>query len=283
MSAAGTAGAGDLRAFGAAVRKEWRILRRYPVTFATKVFWPVVLPMVYLYQARGYAGGDQRALGAFADRAGTVQIAAFLYIGWAVFMWLTIVLWGPGTSLREEQMRGSLESLFLTPAARWVLLFGPAPAHLLVAFWMFCVVGVTLWLGFGVVIGLGAALHALLVIVVSVPVLFGIGALLATAVMRFQDVSGLMQALRGLFTLLCGVTFPVAVLPAWAREVGEALPPTHVIGGLRSALLAGAGVAELRGTLLVLGLLGVGLVIAALAAFRASERAVLRTGRLGGF
>jgi ABC-2 type transport system permease protein len=273
----------ELRAFAATARKEWLITRRYPMTFVTAVFWPLVLPPFYLFEARGFAGDDPRALAAFADRAGTLDIAAFLYVGWAVSNWLSIVLWGPGTSLRREQVRGSLESMFLAPTSRLVLLLGPAPAHLLVALWTFGVVGVTMWLGFGVPLDVGTIVHALVVIVLATPVLFGIGALFSTLVLRLQDASALVQATRGLFTIFCGITYPIAVLPAWGQVVARALPPTYVLASLRDVVLAGTGLARMAGSLLMLAVLGVLVSAAAVAALAGSERHARRTGRLGQF
>jgi ABC-2 type transport system permease protein len=275
-----TAGAG-LRAFEAAARKEWRTVRRYPANLAFVVFWPLMLPAVYVLEARGFAGGEPVALRAFAARAGTAEVAGFLYVGWAVFMWLTIVLWGPGASLREEQLRGSLESLFLTPSPRWGILFGSAPAHLAVAMAMLLTVGLTLRLGFGLPVGPATALRALVVVAASVPVLFGTGALLASLVLWLHDASGLFMLLRGLFTVLCGVTYPVAVLPEWAQATAAALPPTHVIDALRAALLGGARLAQLRGSIAVLAALGVALCAAAVLVLGRVERHTRRGKGLG--
>ena len=68
----------DLRAFGAAGRKQWRLLRRCPSLFVGFLFWPIALPLAYVMQARGYAGDSQAAVDAFAARAGTAEIAGFL-------------------------------------------------------------------------------------------------------------------------------------------------------------------------------------------------------------
>jgi len=51
----------DLRAFGAAARKEWRLLRRYPTLFLGFLFWPIILPLSYVLQGQAYAGGSAAA------------------------------------------------------------------------------------------------------------------------------------------------------------------------------------------------------------------------------
>ncbi len=215
----------DLRAFWAAARKEWRLLRRYPTMFLGFLFWPVALPLAYVFQARAYAGDSTAALDAFAARTGTAEIAGFLFLGWAAYMWISMILWGPGTALRTEQVRGSLEALFMTPVSRLVILFGPVVSQIIWALWMFAVVGAAMTILFGVPIGLAEALRALAVILVAVPALYGLGALFAAVVLRFGEVSALVQGVRGIFTVFCGMSFPIIVLPEWARAVALGLPP----------------------------------------------------------
>jgi ABC-2 type transport system permease protein len=270
----------DLRAFGAAGMKEWRLLRRYPGRFLGFLFWPIALPLAYVYQAQGYAGGSQAAVNAFAQRAGTAEIAGFLFLGWAAYMWISMILWGPGTALREEQVRGSLEALFMTPVSRLVILFGPVVSQLVWALWMFAVVGGALTLLFGLAISPLAALRAIGVVLVAVPALYGLGALFAAVVLRFGEVGALVQVVRGLFTVFCGMTFPIVILPEWARAVALALPPTYLIDELRSVLLTGSNLASLAPGLVMLLALGIGLCGFAIVAFRRTERFARRGGSL---
>jgi ABC-2 type transport system permease protein len=270
----------DLRAFGAAGMKEWRLLRRYPSMFLGFLFWPIVLPLAYVLQARAYSGDSQAALDAFARNTGTTQIAGFLFLGWATYMWISMILWGPGTSLRTEQIRGSLEALFLTPVSRLVILFGPLVSQIAWAVWMFGIVGGVLVIFFGVPIGPGEALRALGVILVAVPALYGLGALFAAVVLRFGEVQAMVQGVRGVFTVFCGMSFPIVILPDWAHRVALTLPPTYLIGDLRSVLLGSSSLVGAVPDLAIL--LGLGVVISALAviAFKRTERHARRGGSL---
>ncbi len=270
----------DLRAFWAATRKEWRILRRYPASFLSFIFWPIALPLAFVFQAQAFSGGRADTAAAFAERTGTTEVAGFLFVGWATYMWLSIILWGPGTSLRTEQIRGSLEAIFMTPASRLVVLFGPGVSQLVWAIWIFVVVGVALWAGFGVAIGPMEALRALGVIVVGVPALYAIGALFAAVVLRFGEVHALVQGVRGVFTAVCGMSFPIMVLPDWAQTLALSLPPTYLIADLRAVLLTGSELGRIVGDLVVLAGMGAVLAIAAVFAFRRTEQHARRGGRL---
>lgn len=269
----------DLRALAAAGLKEWRLLRRYPTLFVGFLFWPIALPTAYVFQAQAY-GATKASIDAFAERAGTGDVAGFLFLGWATYMWISMILWGPGTALRTDQVRGTLEAVFMTPASRLAIIFGPVVSQVAWAIWMFVIVGVALVVGFGTQIGLAEALRALAVILVAVPALYGLGALFAAVVLRFGEVHALVQGVRGVFTALCGMSFPIAVLPDLARSVALMLPPTYLIADLRAVLLTGAGLVQILPDLAIL--LGIGAVLcaAAIVAFDRTERLARRGGSL---
>lgn len=269
----------DARALLAAGVKEWRLLRRYPTLFIGFLFWPIALPLSYVFQANAYAG-TPASVDAFAARTGTADVAGFLFVGWATYMWISMILWGPGTALRTDQVRGTLEAVFMTPASRLAIIFGPLVSQLAWALWMFLVVGVALTVGFGTPIGLPAALRALGVVLVAVPALYGLGALFAAVVLRFGEVHALVQGVRGVFTALCGMSFPILVLPDLARSVALTLPPTYLIADLRAVLLTGAGLVELLPDLAILFGIGVATCVAAIVAFDRTERFARRGGSL---
>ncbi|HET8571048.1 MAG TPA: ABC transporter permease [Candidatus Limnocylindria bacterium] len=270
----------DLRAFGAAGMKEWRLLRRYPSMFLGFLFWPIVLPLAYVLQARGFAGDSPAALDAFAARTGTTEIAGFLFLGWAAYMWISMILWGPGTALRTEQIRGSLEALFLTPVSRLVILFGPLVSQVIWALWMFGIVGGVLVVFFGVSISPLEAVRAAGVILVAVPALYGLGALFAAVVLRFGEVHAMVQGVRGVFTVFCGMSFPIVILPDWAHRVALTLPPTYLIGDLRTALLGSTSIVGQVADLAILLALGICISAAAIIVFRRTERHARRGGSL---
>jgi ABC-2 type transport system permease protein len=73
-------------------------------------------------------------------------------------------------------------------------------------------------LGFGMLVGLGLVLT---------------GILLNMA----RHGQFLSEAVAGLLYLLCGVVFPLDVLPRWLQPVSLALPPTYWLEGMRRALM----------------------------------------------
>jgi ABC-2 type transport system permease protein len=268
-------------AFTAAVRKEALHIWRYRANVAVVLVTAVLAPASYLVQAWGFAGGDRHALDAFAARSGTADIAAFIYLGWAVYLWVSLLIWGPGMALRHERMQGSLEVVMLSPVSRFTVLFAPATAHLVPALLLFAVVGTMLRVVFGLRVGLDRLALGLLFVAASVPALFALGALFAVVVLRFRDAEGVAAVLRGLMAIVCGVSYPVAVLPEWLQPISRALPPTQVIDDLRAAVLSPVGVANPWARTAGLLVVGAALSLVAWATLVRALRAARRTGRMG--
>ena len=275
--------AADLRAFVAAARKELRQQRRYPTLFLGLLFWPVLLPASWVLMGHAYSGNDPAALAAFAERAGSPDVAGFVFVGYAMYMWLSSLLWGSGTALRQEQMRGSLEAVFVTPASRLVPLFGPGVAVLIPMSLTFVIMGVALWAFFGVVPPLAAVLQAAVVVITGVPALYAIGTLFAASVLRFGEVGPVVQLVRGMFVLACGITFPVAMLPLWAQVWAWLMPPTYIVEDLRRILLRGANLADVGPHIAIVLTIAALIALLAVFVFRALETSARRSGMLGRF
>jgi ABC-2 type transport system permease protein len=143
--------------------------------------------------------------------------------------------------------------------------------------------GVALWLFFGVVPPPGAVLQAAVVVVLGVPALYAIGALFAASVLRFGEVGPIVQLIRGMFVLTCGITFPVAMLPLWAQVWAWLLPPTYIVEDLRRVLLGGAGLGEAAPHIAIVLTIAMLTAILAIIVFRALETSARRSGMLGRF
>jgi len=275
--------AADLRAFLAAGLKEIRQQRRYPTLFLGQLFWPVILPASWVLMGQAYSGNDPQALAAFANRAGSSNVAVFVFVGYAMYNWLSVLLWGAGTALRQEQLRGTLEAVFVTPASRLVPLFGPGVATLLPMAVVFASNLVALRVFFGIFPPIAAVIQAAIIVVLGIPALYAIGALFAASVLRFGEVAPVVQLIRGMFVLACGITFPLAMLPIWAQVWAKLMPPTYIVDDLRRVLLQGDTIAGVFGDIALVMSLAVLTAFLAIAVFRYLELSARRTGMLGRF
>jgi ABC-2 type transport system permease protein len=270
----------DLRALGSVFWREWTIARRYPSYFVTLVVWPILMPLGYILSARALAGPDGSGLALFTRAAGTADYVGYIAVGTVVWMWQNMSLWSIGMGLREEQMRGTLESNWLTPARRLWFLLGSGLMHGVLMISLLVVAGIEFRLFFGAHFS-GQPLLVGLVLLAAMPSIYGLGFAFASLVMAAKEANAFVFFVRGLVMIFCGISYPISVLPGWMQSVAAWLPQTYIIHAIRSAALTNAGLAELAPDLLAM--LGFGLlwVAAGYLAFVWTERRARRSGSLG--
>ena len=274
--------AADLRALWAVMVREWRIFMRYPSWIVALFIWPLIFPAAYILSARALAGPDGSGLALFTQAAGTQNYIAYIVVGTTIWMWQNVSLWTVGYALRTEQLRGTLESNWLTPSRRfWFLLgAGLTQSVQLVAFLV--VSALEFGLFFGVRLQ-GNPWLVLLVFVAAIPATFGIGMAFASLVILAREANAFVFMVRGLVMVFCGITYPISIQPGWMQQVAAWLPPTYAIRGIRNAGLNNASFAALLPDLLPL--LGFGVLWLAIGyfAFNWTERRARRVGSLGKF
>ncbi len=266
----------------ASVKKEWRVRRRYPAVLWGWPLWPLLFAFGLVFTARGLAGPTGDVEG-FARVAGTADYIGFLGIGTATWMGSNLLLWTFGLSLRREQEQGTLEVLWMMPVPRVVLMLGRGIADLLLAFGLMLTLSL---IEFHYVFGMrwaGSPQTLAAVLAASLPALYGLGLVFASVVLWVKETFGAVFLVRSFFTIFCGLTYPLGVLPPWMRAVAAVLPPTYVVEAVRRVGLRGAPLADLWPVLLPLLGLGAVLLVAGVAAFTWTERRVKRLGTLGAF
>src|SRR5207245_11322125 len=136
-----------------------------------------------------------------ADGGVSSSIGVCGFVGYAMYNWLSVLLWGPGTALRQEQLRGTLEAVFVTPASRLVPLFGPGVGMLLPMAAIFASNFLALRFFFGIFPPIGAVIQAAVIVVLGIPALYAIGALFAASALRFGVVAPVAELILGLCVL----------------------------------------------------------------------------------
>ena len=272
--------ASDVRALMAVVRREWTIFRRYPSWIIALFIWPLIFPMMYILTARALAGPDGSGLAVFNQNTGATDFIGYIVIGTTVWMWQNIVLWDVGFSLRNEQMRGTLESNWLSPTWRFSFLLGQTGPQI-VSMMMF--IGVTA-LEFGLLFGVrlnGSVWMIFLMMLAAIPAIYGLGFAFASLVITVKEANAFVFLIRGLVMIFCGITFPISLLPGWMQSIAKWLPQTYLIHGMRAAAFSNARLPELLPDLIPLLLFGTFWLVLGYSTFLWMERRARRTGSIG--
>lgn len=268
-----------LRAAAAVSRRIWITYIRYPSWFVSLLIWPILFPFGYIFASRALAGPGNAAISTFASLAGTADYVSYITVGTLMWWWFNLMLWGLGSSLRSEQTRGTLESNWLAPLSKLFLLLGAAWADILVGL---CTLGISflsLYLIYGVRV-VGSLWHLILVMLVSIPSIYGIGIIFASLVLVAKETNALVFFVRGLMTVFCGISYPLAVLPGWMATIARTLPLTHSIAAVR-AIVSGSSLGAIGAELQYLLVSGVCLLAVGYLTFLSVKRYMLITGTIG--
>ncbi len=177
---------------------------------------------------------------------------SFVLIGIALAGYHQVALSGFSRSIREAQMKGTLEAVLLTQTSIPTIIFCSA----LYTF-LWTTLTVLLYLLVGVLV-LGAEISgnnipgALLILLLTITSFCGIGIISASFVMVFKKGDPLALILSAGSFLLGGVYYPIAVLPRWLQQVSYFLPIRHALDGMRLCLLKGASFPAIARSLLAL-------------------------------
>ncbi|MEO8357177.1 MAG: ABC transporter permease [Chloroflexota bacterium] len=270
----------DLRAFLAIVRREWTIFTRYPSWIIALFIWPLIFPMMYILTARALAGPDGSGLAIFMEKTGATDFIGYIIIGTTVWMWQNIVLWDIGFALRNEQMRGTLESNWLSPTWRFSYLLGHTGPQIVSMFMFICITALEFGFLFNVKLN-GSVWMILLMMLAAIPSIYGLGFAFASLVITVKEANAFVFLIRGLVMIFCGITFPISLLPGWMQSIAKWLPQTYLIHGMRSAAFSKAGFTELLPDLIPLLLFGAFWLVVGYSTFLWMERRARRTGAIG--
>ncbi|OGS69026.1 MAG: hypothetical protein A2Y96_01855 [Firmicutes bacterium RBG_13_65_8] len=268
-----------LRAAIAVVGRTFKTNFRYSTWFLPYVIWPVVAPFSYVFTSRALSGPNNEALQSFARLSGTTNFTMFIIIGTTFWFWFNMMLWDLGYSFRREQMRGTMESNFLAPVPKAFMALGAFLVSVVVGLGMVVMACVTAYLVWGLRFT-GSFWGLCAVVLASVPSIYGIGLIFASAVLLLKEVNAMVFFVRGIMTVFCGVVYPVAALPGWMQAISRALPLTYSIEAVR-VIAAGGGLGDVLPGLRFLGLSGAILLFLGFACFEGVQVHLIKTGTLG--
>jgi ABC-2 type transport system permease protein len=217
----------------ALVRRDYLLTRSYRNTFLLEFVLGVINMLVYYFISKTFQGVSTTEL------QGAPSYFDFAVVGIIV----TVVIGATSTELatrvRQEQLAGTLEALFIQPLRATEVALGlvglPFLFAMVRAFFYLAVASIFLSLTVSDANWLGAAL----MLVVTGAAMGAIGIATGALVLVFKRgdlLSGMILFAMG---FVSGAVFPVSVLPDWIQPIGEIVPTRFAFDGLRAALFQG--------------------------------------------
>lgn len=224
----------QFRALSAIVRKDWKQYWRYPLNAVSTIFQPVIWLAPVYFMGKAFSTNGQ-ALG-FAQYSGTADYMSFLILGAILGNFVNAVFWGMGYALKNDMDSGVMESNWLTPIPRLLILIGHSVTNLFVtaltSFGMLIVC--KLVFGFNPTGDVWKAVGAIVPMLIG---LYGFGFAFAGVVLLLREANTLVDTSSFMVQVFSGTDFPVTVLPKWLLPISLLLPLTYGLDATRGFLL----------------------------------------------
>lgn len=179
----------------------------------------------------------------------------------------------------EEKWQGTLIPLIATPASRFPLFLGRAMFQILNGMASIAVGFIYAAFVFGVDMSRADFLALSLVILITSLAMTGFGLMLGSVGLFMRTAMIIANIFLFSGQLLCGVNFPVTVLPWWLQPVSYAIPMTYGTMAARAAV-EGSSLLQIGPVLLQEVGAGVASIIAGYLLFIAFEKLAIRRGTL---
>jgi ABC-2 type transport system permease protein len=220
-----------------------------------------------------------------AMSASAGALTGVMFYGYLLYAFLSDSLWRIGFSVRQDQVQGTLEGLYLTPAPKFASLVSRVvPLFALTATGAVLALAAANWI-FGGLPFANLELAAV-VFVCSLVGTFGLGFCFAAYTLIAGDAaSSTGNFLEFGLLVVCAMLFPFRVLPEPVRLLSRLIPLSYCVDAFRSTLLGFPPgfpeLAPLETELVFVVAYAVTAPILGYVLFRAVERRLRQSGRLG--
>lgn len=264
----------------AAFVKDLRIYLRYPSWIASEF---ITLPAWFVLFAIGVSSWVPK--GQVTAVFGSTTVFNFFYWGFLFLIIFSTSIWGIGQSIRTEQLQGTLEQLLLAPVSRVTIISGRFARTILTDLSIIAYTAVLLGVLSHQTVEVQSPLLMLLVFALLELAVLGFGLIFAAITFRLKSFNVLANLAQFAVIGLCGVFFPLQILPYQVRWVSLSIPFTYFVDLVRfTAVGTTSGSSTIIDPGLELALafvLAVGMLALGLAVFRAAEKQAQKRGLTG--
>ena len=258
------------------MERQKNLYRRYWAWEAVWFLYSLVSVLSIGFLASGLA-----SLGFEENGFNLHQAQLYLLVGALLWSYLSLVFFEVAFAISWERWEGTIEYTFMAPIRRVTHLLGICTFALLYGIIRTALVGLVVTITFGLDLSHADVGAAAAILAIATFPLIGLGILTSILPLLSPEKGDQMTiGIQGFLLLVSGVYYPISVLPAPLRLVGELSPLTYTLSGMRDALLNGSHLSAQLPIVGVLLLMGLVLVPAGLWVFARAEARAKRLGLL---
>ncbi len=218
----------------------WRLAVSYRLAFVSRYISMLTSIVFFYFLAQVFQGSSAAVLRNYGG-----DYFAFLLLGGAFSVYLSLCLRIFSEHLREELLLGTLEPLVVTATPMTLSLLGPSIWSVLegtfIAVLQLAIGALVLGANFSHANWLSVGVVSMISIVCLVS--WGVVSAAFTIIFKRSDpINWLVGAITYVFS---GVFFPVTVLPQWLQAISYLIPLTYALEAMRGAMLVGRTLGEL--------------------------------------
>jgi len=209
--------------------KELVIMTRYPIEFIAsfgQIF--LIIAMITLAGLTFSQTGQE---------SGENLISGVVVYGFVLFMFVSDTMWTLGYEVRQEQVQGTIEQLYLSPANKFANLISRVVTVLL---WtgLLSLAGVALMIALLGQLPFYNGLLGLYLLIMALLGTFGMGFAFAALTLRIKEAAQTVAILlQFVFMIVCAIFFPFTTLPPAIRMISRVIPFSYAVDAFRSTLM----------------------------------------------
>jgi len=209
------------------VWREFLTLTRYKANFLFSILTSALFGFSMLLFAVAF---DVSLLG---KTIGSTNYVAFAILGLSFQSWQGTALWRASGIFQGELSTGQIDYTFSCPFSRyWYIISNIAASAVQETLFFIPMLCVGLWFT-GETLTVTGIILGLIATILSVAALAQLGAIFASLVLRYRQVTAIFGFFNFAFQILTGMFIPVQLLPIPLQIIGQSLPNTFGMDLLR--------------------------------------------------
>jgi len=205
----------------------------------------------------------------------------YLVMGAVLWGYLSLLFNQISQSISWERWEGTIEYTFMAPIHRITHLMGTCFSAIIYGLIRTMVIVLFVALFFKIDLSKANLISAFVILALSGLSFIGLG-LMAAVLPLLSPEKGAQAAhiIQALILLVSGVYYDVSVLPGWVQVFSYLSPATYTLQAMRKAVMEGAGLGDLQGSIILLLVTGLLTIPLGFMVFNMGENYVKRTGKL---
>jgi len=246
----------------------------------TMILYPIPIIGNGIYQY--YALGNNTTVSGLLAQYGFTSLSGIVILGTVVYLFYNRILQVMARSFQSERRSGTLETILLTPANKFVILLADGLTALVESSPLMLAVVLLSWAAYGFQTNVTNPALFVLVVFSTIVSLLSMGMLFSGVYLASSFMEQLTGAIQSPLRFISGTTYPVSALPLVLQYIAFLFPITYSIQVLRESVLTGAGFYKVVGYLASLYASSVAFSLIGYAVFILIERRLRRSGEILG-